>query len=153
VLAREKGMLLVIERMKKFGAGLPIVFTGDHNCREDEAPARAVAGILKDALYVSETPPEGSWRTFSGWEWLDRETDIAAALEAPVAVRNARKGSPDGEKRSGGRHPYERYGARIDYVYVSDGVRVLDFRTVNDPRPGTKLYPSDHFPVVATIEL
>ena len=30
--AREKGMMLIIERMKDFGAGAPIVFTGDHNC-------------------------------------------------------------------------------------------------------------------------
>ena len=152
-LAREKGMLLVVERMKNFGAGLPIVFTGDHNCREDETPAKAVSRKLKDALYVSETTPEGSWRTFSGWNWRDRETSIGEALKVPVAVRNERRGSPDGEKKSAGGRPYEVYGARIDYIYVSDGVRVLDFKTVNDPRPGTKLYPSDHFPVVATVEL
>ena len=109
--------------------------------------------MLKDALYVSETPPEGSWRTFSGWNWRDRETSIGEALKVPVAVRNERRGSPDGEKKSAGGRPCEEYGARIDYIYLSDGVRVLDFKTVNDPRPGTKLYPSDHFPVVATVEL
>ena len=152
-LAREKGMLLVVERMKKFGAGLPVVFTGDHNCRENEAPAQALSKILKDALYVSESRPRGSWRTFSGWKWLDRELGITQALEAPPAVRNAVKGSPDGVKDSTGLHSHEQYGARIDYIYVSDGVRVVDFETVNAPRPGKKLYPSDHFPVVATIEL
>lgn len=152
-LAREKGMLLVIERMKKFGAGVPIVFTGDHNCRETEAPARAVSKILNDALYVSENPPKGSWRTFSGWKWCDRELQIPEALKAPEALRNAKKGSPDAVKDSTGVHPYEKYGARIDYIYVSDGIRVLDFETVNSPRHGEKLYPSDHFPVVATIEL
>jgi endonuclease/exonuclease/phosphatase family metal-dependent hydrolase len=152
-LAREKGMLLVIERMKKFGAGVPIVFTGDHNCRETEAPAKAVAAILKDALYESETVPKGSWRTFSGWKWLERELPIPEALEAPIAMRNAKKGSPDGIKDASGVHPWEKYGARIDYIYVSPGVKVLDFETVNAPRPGKKLYPSDHFPVVASVEL
>jgi endonuclease/exonuclease/phosphatase family metal-dependent hydrolase len=151
-LAREKGMLLVIERMKEFGAGVPIVFTGDHNCREDEAPAKAVAGILKDALYLSENPQRGSWRTFSGWKWKDSEMPIVEALKVPVEMRNAKKGSPDGIKIASGVHPYEQYGARIDYIYVSPDVRVVDFETVNDPRPGKKLYPSDHFPVVATIE-
>ena len=152
-LAREKGMLLVIERMKKFGAGVPIVFTGDHNCRETESPAKAVAAILKDALYESKTPPKGSWRTFSGWKWLDREVPAVEALKVPAEVRNAKDGSPDSAKIASGTHPYEKYGARIDYIYVSPGVEVLDFETVNDPRAGRKLYPSDHFPVVATVKL
>ena len=56
--AREKGMLLVIERMKEFSGGAPVVFVGDHSCLEYEKPAQAVAKILKDALYLSETPPE-----------------------------------------------------------------------------------------------
>ena len=152
-LAREKGMLLVIERMKKFGAGVPIVFTGDHNCREIEAPAKAVAAILKDALYESKTPPKGSWRTFSGWKWLDREVPAVEALKVPAEVRNAKNGSPDSAKTASGIHLYEKYGARIDYIYVSPGVEVLDFETVNAPRAGRKLYPSDHFPVVATVKL
>lgn len=44
-------------------------------------------------------------------------------------------------------------GPRLDYIYVSPGVRVKDYRTVSTPRPGKKLYPSDHFPVTATVEL
>ena len=152
-LAREKGMLLVIDRMKEFGAGAPIVFTGDHNCRETEAPAVAVSKILKNALYESETPPEGPWRTFSGWHWRDTEYSTADALKLPAAVRNARKGSPDADKDKNGGHVWEDCGARIDYIYVSPGVRVIDYATVAAARPGKKLYPSDHFPVVATIEL
>ena len=152
-LAREKGMLLVIERMRDFGAGAPIVFTGDHNCRETEAPAAAVSKILKNALYVSQTPPSGSWRTFSGWKWRDREFSATDALKLPPSVRNARKGSPDADKDRNGGHVWEDCGARIDYIYVSDGVKVLDYATVNDARPDAKLYPSDHFPVTATIVL
>ena len=152
-LAREKGMLLVIERMKEFGAGAPIVFTGDHNCRETEAPAQAVSKLLKNALYVSETSPKGPWRTFTGWNWRDGECSTADALKLPANVRNARKGSPDAEKSRNGGYVWEDCGARIDYIYVSPDVRVMDYATIADPRPGAKLYPSDHFPVVATIEL
>ena len=151
--AREKGMLLVIDRMKEFGKGAPIVFTGDHNCRETEAPAVAVSKLLSNALYASETPPKGSWRTFSGWSWRDAEYSAVDALKMPENVRNARKGSPDADKDRNGGHVWEDCGARIDYIYVSPGVRVLDYETVNDPRPGAKLYPSDHFPIVATVEL
>lgn len=150
--AREKGMLLVIERMKTFGAGAPIIFTGDHNCRENDKPALAVSRILKNALLVSETDPKGSWRTFNGWAWRAREVPASEALKESVAVRNARSGSPDGDKVDG-RHRVEDYGARIDYIYVSSGVRVLDYATINTPRPGRELYPSDHFPVTATVVL
>lgn len=152
-LARKNGMLLVIDRMKEFGSGLPIVFTGDHNCRETEEPAKAVKEKLKDALYISETPQKGSWRTFSGWKWVDQEMSIVEALKAPANIRNAKEGSPDAMKDAQGLHPYEKYGSRIDYIYVSEGIRVLEFETINDSRPAKKLYPSDHFPVVATIEL
>jgi len=151
-LAREKGMLLIIERMKEFGSCSPIIFTGDHNCRENEKPALAVSEILANALYRSQTPPLGSWRTFEGWAWRDEEVMTSEALKFPMDVRNARQGSPDAEK-IGGKHPYEKFGPRIDYIYVSKDITVVDYRTVNDPRPGKKLYPSDHFPVVATVKL
>ena len=41
--AREKGMLLIIERMKDFGRGAPIVFVGDHNCLEYTGEVRVEA--------------------------------------------------------------------------------------------------------------
>ena len=73
------------------------------------------------------------------------------ALKLPENVRNARKGSPDAEKGRNGGYVWEDCGARIDYVYVSPGTKVLDYATHADARPGKKLYPSDHFPVVATL--
>lgn len=153
-LARKEGMLLIIKRMKEFAPpGTPIVFTGDHNCRETEEPAQAVSKILKNALYVSETPPEGPWRTFSGWQWRDREFSAVDAMKLPDNVRNARKGSPDADKKKNGGYVWEDCGPRIDYIYVSPGVKVRRYATHADPRPGTKLYHSDHFPLTADIEL
>ena len=151
-LAREKGMLLIIDRMKEFGAGAPVIFTGDHNCRENEKPAQTVSALLRNALYASETPPKGSWRSFEGWHWCEEEVSAVEALKYPMAVRNARRGSPDAQMIDG-RHPDEKFGPRIDYIYVSPGIRVLDYETVNASRPGLKLYPSDHFPVTATVVL
>ena len=159
-LAREKGMLLIIERMREFGQGAPIVFVGDHNCRETEAPALAVSKLLRNALYESETPPAGSWRTWNGWRWRDEEVSAAEALRLPIGVRNEPRPHPDKSGSERGKAEalddsfYEKCGGpRIDYIYVSPGTRVLDYATVNDPRPGAKRYPSDHFPVMATIEL
>ena len=153
-LARKEGMLLIIKRMHEFAPpGTPIVFTGDHNCRETEEPAQAVSKLLKNALYLSETPPTGSWRTFSGWKWRDEEFPCTDAMKLPPNVRNARKGSPDADKDSNGGYVWEDCGPRIDFIYVSDGIRVKSYATRCDPRPGKKLYPSDHFPVTAEIEL
>ena len=137
--AREKGMLLIIERMKDFGRGAPVVLVGDHNCLEYEKPAKSVSKLLTDAIYLSKTPPQGSWRTFNFWHWYEKELSIVEALKKPIDQR-----SIPGDKSD---------MKRIDYIYVSPGTTVLDYRTVSDTRPGTKLYPSDHFPVTAVIEL
>ena len=147
-------MLLIIQKMHEFAPkGTPVIFTGDHNCRETEEPSQAVAKVLKNALYISETPPAGPWRSFSGWQWREQECSTVDALKLPPAVRNARKGSPDADKDKDGNHKWEACGSRIDYIYVTDGIVVKTYATCNDPRPGKKLYPSDHFPLVATIVL
>ena len=124
--AREKGMLLIIKRMKEFGKGAPIVFTGDHNCCYDEPPAQAVRKMLKDSRDITETKDPGPRNTFQGF---------GKYKDGPVNRRGETK------------------DYCIDYIYVSDGTRVLDFVTHDDKRPGTDLYPSDHFPVTATIVL
>ena len=68
-------------------------------------------------------------------------------------MRNARKGSPDADKTKNGGHVWEDCGARIDYLYVSDNIKVKSYATHGDSRPNAKLYPSDHFPITAVIEL
>ncbi len=153
-LARKEGMLLITRRMREFAPpGTPVVFTGDHNCRETEEAAAAVSKFLKNAMYLSETPPAGPWRTLTCWKWRDREYPAADVLKLPPHVRNARKGSPDADKATNGGHEWKDFGMRIDYIYVSDGVKVKSYCTRADARPGTHLYPSDHFPVVAEIKL
>jgi endonuclease/exonuclease/phosphatase family metal-dependent hydrolase len=42
-------------------------------------------------------------------------------------------------------------GGRIDYVFVSPGIRVLDYKVVSD-RYNDDRYPSDHLPVTSLIE-
>ena len=80
-------------------------------------------------------PPEGTWRTCNHWAWREKETSIAEALKKGMGERSVK--GDDAE--------------RIDYIYVSPGTKVLGYQTIASPRPGTKLYPSDHFPSVATL--
>lgn len=140
--AREKGMLLIVERMKEFGHGVPIIFTGDHNCLETEKPAKTIGAILNNTLYVSKTTPQGPWRTYEGWKFLlpEEEVTIEKALQKSEEERN----SKEHEKLCGGK--------RIDYIYVSEGVDVLDHVCHGKARVGKKLYPSDHFPLTSVIE-
>lgn len=154
-LARKEGMLLIIRKMREFAPkGTPVVFTGDHNCRETEEPAQAVSKLLKNALYLAPgSAITGPWRTFSGWVWRDNEYSAVDAMKLHPNVRNARKGSPDADKKKNGGYVWEDCGPRIDYIYVSENIKVKAYATHADARPGTKLYPSDHFPVTAVIEL
>ena len=152
-VAREKGALLIVERMKEFGSGAPIVFVGDHNSNEAEPAARSLLRILDNALYLSEKAPEGGWRTHNGWKWRDEEVSAAEALTMSVRARNSFSGSPDGNRRGRDKFFERCGGTRIDFIYVTHGMRVVDYATRNDARPCGGLYPSDHFPIVATIEV
>ena len=159
-LACEQGLLLVVRKMREIGRGVPIVFVGDHNCRETDPPARAVSKFLNNALYASEAPPSGGWRTWNGWRWREKEVSSVEALRLTPGERNEERQHPDKTGAERGKSElldhsfYEKCGGpRIDYIYVSPGVRVLDYTTVNDTRPGMDCYPSDHFPVVATLVL
>ena len=49
--------------------------------------------------------------------------------------------------------PPEKRSARGDYIYVSKDIRVKSYACHDEARPDTKLYPADHFPVTAEIEL
>jgi endonuclease/exonuclease/phosphatase family metal-dependent hydrolase len=142
-LARKEGMLLVIKRIKEFApCGTPIIFTGDHNCRENSEPAMAVSETLSNALYISKTPPKGPWRTFNAWNADINEISTTIALKHSVEERNSKKISDKGNF----------FGHRIDYIYVSKGIQVNNYKTHNEFRPGKNLYHSDHHPVTAELE-
>ena len=136
-LARKEGMLLILRRMKEFAGGAPVIFTGDHNGLETTAHAQAAAKVLKNAIYITETPPKGPWHSAPGFRAI-KGTPAVEMLKKTVAERNDAKRTEC---------------QRIDYIYVSPGVKVKDLETYPDARPGLGLPPSDHYPVSATIEL
>ena len=89
------------------------------------------SSVLSTAIQITEVLLPG------------KEVTAADALKLTFEERNPKFGTKE----------IHHYGRRIDYIYVSEEVRVLDYRTVDTPRPGKSLYPSDHFPVVATLLL
>lgn len=157
-LARLNGAKLILDRMEEFGAGAPVIFVGDHNCMETSVTERVISARMENAMYLSETPPRGPWRTFNNWRWRAREVSSAEALAKSWTERNDWPGPTVTNVDAFGVAPprdgsfFETCGGhRIDYIYVTRGMRVLDFETVNASRAGLERYPSDHFPVVSTV--
>ncbi|MGN0855771.1 MAG: GH92 family glycosyl hydrolase [Kiritimatiellia bacterium] len=71
---------------------------------------------------------------------------LADAREIALVKDDGPKGTFNGWK-----HPPE--DKRIDYIYVTKGTKVLDFKTRGESCRGSNRYPSDHFPVTATLAL
>lgn len=122
--ARVNGMKLILERMRTLAPqGWPTFLTGDMNCDDASEPIRLAGKVLRDAVRHSQTPHKGPWRTFTAYQYRpDAEEPTAPAKDAP----------------------------RIDYLFVSGNVTVRDVTTHNDAENGN--YPSDHFPVSATVD-
>ena len=140
-LAKEEGMRLVLRRLPEFAAGAPVILAGDFNSNETDTAPMLAAKEMTYALYASETPPTGPWgTTCAGFRRKSPPTSFADAQRVSLSERCTKDGT-------------RRYGERIDYIFVSKGVRVLDYATYDVLRPGLDLYPSDHFPVVATLRV
>lgn len=125
--ARVNGMKLILERMKDFAAGVPVVFAGDHNCRHADPPAVEIRKVLADARDISEKPDPGPNNTFNGF---------LSESDGPVDEK--------------GRH-FDIKDVRIDYLYVTPGTKVREFVTHGEMR-GPGLFYSDHYPITAEIE-
>lgn len=71
--------------------------------------------------------------------------------DTPTLVDSFRALHPADQAGTGHRFIGRRDGARIDYIFASSRDRIQDARILYDNDDGR--YPSDHFPVVATIRL
>lgn len=136
-LSKLNGNKVLVARLSEIAGDMPVVLVGDHNTHEAEPPAQTLAKAWRNAIYKSETPPKGPWRSHNGWKVLENEISTEDAIKESAEIRMKER------SRFGGGRP--------DYIYVSDGIRVLSYETVSEMRPGLDLYYSDHFPVFADI--
>ena len=142
---RLAGMSLILSsgRLGRFmEKGIPVVLVGDMNEYEDSPALVAAAGVMQDSFMASETPPTGSWRSFSGFSWRDPSNEMSAT-NAVLTYRTAAERTA----------AEATIGKRIDFVFTSRDMRVRAFATRNDARPDKQYYPSDHYPVVADITM
>ena len=117
--ARRESAQLIRKRLPKLAASRPIVLTGDFNCLESDPPYQ---------ILVAED--ESKQATF-----FDARSIASTKPEGPDSTWSGfRKVEP---------------GRRIDFVFVSPGVSVLQHSTVDRTFDGR--FPSDHLPVFAKV--
>jgi endonuclease/exonuclease/phosphatase family metal-dependent hydrolase len=123
--ARERSVQLLVERIERRAHPDPVVVTGDFNAGE-ENPA---------VQYLLRGPDAAQSRPVTGLaDWIDTFRALYPT-EREVGTFHAFFGMTTGQK--------------IDYILVQRGAEVLDARIIRDHRE--RRYPSDHFPVAATV--
>lgn len=139
--------------LKDRRTGRRLCFTNTHT---DHIAVKARVEGMKLVMARMKSFSEGLPVVFVGDHNDGPKSEMAA-----IARRSLRDARDISEKKdSGPVNTYHGFGRvkprermRVDYIYVSDGVRVRDFVTHDDKRPGKDLYPTDHYPLSATIEL
>jgi endonuclease/exonuclease/phosphatase family metal-dependent hydrolase len=124
--SRERSVILLSKRVEQEAGDLPVVLTGDFNAGEENPAVRYLSG--RGSLPYPEA------------EWAGRRSyrDSFRALNTDrrnTGTFNGFKGTADQEK--------------IDFIWGSSSIRVLQADIVRDNDAGR--YPSDHFPVTATV--
>jgi endonuclease/exonuclease/phosphatase family metal-dependent hydrolase len=126
--SRHWSAVVLMGRVRARAFADPVILTGDFNAGADD-PALA--------LLRNGAPPDES------------EGGIGTQLRF---VDSFRELHPD-ERWVGTFHDFlgVHFGPRVDYVFAGPGIRVRNARILHFERDGR--YPSDHFPVVATLEI
>ena len=120
--ARENSSKLIVKKIKEIAGNTPVVLTGDFN--------------------FPPTSPLYSIITAPGSAGTDR-----IYLKDAQHISKQQPHGPDWS--SHGFQDKGRPGNKIDYVFVSNGINVLQHGVLSDEWNGR--YPSDHLPVLAEI--
>jgi endonuclease/exonuclease/phosphatase family metal-dependent hydrolase len=125
--AREKGIALIVSRLRDRKHQDPVILTGDFNVGESNSVVRYLKG---------ELPPGGANNGLS-----------KAPLPLVDTFRLLHKDASD----VGTFHGFkgDRSGNKIDYIFAQPGVEVLKAEILHDNKDNR--YPSDHFPITAAI--
>ncbi len=143
-LARMEGADVVAKQLAGWSADLPSVMTADFNSRAEEAIDRsAITAEMQDWIQ-HHMPPAGTvYGRFLAHGFQD--TFTAAGLTATSTTNTFH--------RFMGKE-FPPVGYRIDWILTRDGAQrwqTQSCQIITDEAP--PLYPSDHYPVLATIEL
>jgi len=124
VTAREESAKLLLREIRRIAKNLPVIVTGDFNSSDTESPYSVLTAKSGDA----------------GLHLEDALKICSAPHHGPLktyAGFDVHKGI---------------IGERIDFVFVSEGARVLKHATLSDFM-STERFPSDHLPVLVELQL
>lgn len=134
IRARQESMRLVLRRIKEYADGLPVVFGGDLN--DEVVDDRLRAQVEKrDGTKLSPATPDHPVNIV--------KTVLKDSFEITETPHMGSDWTDNGYRK--------KHVKRIDYLFVSDGIRVLTHETTCDRPNG--IFPSDHESVVARLVL
>ncbi len=133
-LARKMGMKLILQRICELPRGTTVFLSGDMNDSFEALPADEQARLSKC------TKPDSSNE--------NPEYPVSIAMKHLCDSYNITETPHTGTFKTFSNYKPEHRN-RLDYIFVSENVRVLAHATVNDRFDGK--FPSDHDPVVATV--
>ena len=128
-VSREKSVQLVIKRIQERKYKNPFIITGDFNSGENNPAIKYLKGNLsfRDG---STGPAKNSFPVLDTFRVIHPNAQETGTF-------NEFKGISTGDK--------------IDYIFTTPDMEVLDAQIIHDNTDGR--YPSDHFPVIATIKI
>lgn len=142
-VARRESAKLMVSKIKEIAVDRPVICVGDLNSTPETEQIATLETILNDAYKITEIPPYGPERTSSGFQYdPDRERRMDSLLVARTRQRD--------EESSGNSAPVRPRSRRIDYIFTSGQVKVLNYGVITDFY-GECRFPSDHFPVVSQV--
>ena len=142
-VARRESAKLMVTKIEEISADMPVICVGDLNSTPETEQIATMETILNDAYKITEIPPYGPERTSSGFQYdPDRERRMDSLL-----IARARQSA---KQNSGNPAPARPGSRRIDYIFVSEQIDVLNYGVITDFY-GAYRFPSDHFPVVSKI--
>lgn len=142
-VARRESAKLMVAKIKEIAADLPVICVGDLNSTPETEQIATLETILNDAYKITEILPYGPESTSSGFQYEpDRERRMDSLL-----VERTRQRAEDNPGNTAPARPRSR---RIDYIFVSDQIYVLNYGVITDFY-GDYRFPSDHLPVVSKV--
>ena len=128
-IPRQKAAAVIFEKIAgRKDKNAPVVLVGDFNCGEDSPAIRFLKGETVVLGGEEKVPPMKLLDTFR----------VVLPEEKNVTTFNGfRRGELTG-------------GAKIDYIFVTPDLKATDAEIIRTSRDGK--YPSDHFPIRATVE-
>jgi len=143
--ARVEGSKLIVQKIEACADGRPLIVTADFNSRAWAIPEDQIPSELIEHLKEHPPSPAGTVHSvYTEAGFRDSYLESGNEEDADTNTFHGFKG-----------HEFAKLGYRIDWVLIRDGsshkIMASQCEIIRDEVP--PIYPSDHYPVMATLDL